>query len=811
MFLANATGQVRWKVSSTRIPPWRRWVKGREHVPTVSFQKNLNIPDYLDMLPRSGANSALQLEGPGALSAHESSMVRVSSVGDLVTRVSDEVPSMRKFLLATSYLRTKCTAELDKVADSLRNSLAIMTIDEQLRTLSAFGQLVDYSVSNRVSDRYNSKTVTYSNERFYKCLVDSIDWSEVYSGTSLSKSTKSLAPFMHVIRSLNRLRGETVVAPALSSAIQDMVSCVCTTPRISHLVELVMICGRNKIIASGLFDMCVSELESNYASFHEDDVGDLARTFTSLGYYSSRFHSVLSRELPVRMHELLWWNLIDLADYFGTVVVPHNPVLSLSDSDTILRFGNEVWKWIPEMRSGYTAKALRVVSELNTADRRTRRALVRAIPKSLDKLHMHVVAESIIAAAKIGYLPRKRYGKKYGSVFYRRLGNKLSSGLVDGAATPLARVGSELVVTVVESLAKIHRPLHEFFETVVEDVRRAPGKYSVDQLVRMQKVMGEKQVLKEEVGKRMKDEGKISVENLAFLGLVDDNALNRLLSAENDANAIAEVSVDTMVRLIDARECMHVHALGGWLDANLAKLSDVEFISFLVGIAQSKFPVQIDQTTLGLLGMRANAVCITTAPESLCVLIATILVLSDYNFAMIDRKLVSAITGKPIHSLDAIHLCQLTAAHARLATNIQMDDSIYKFVTWIETHLVSKLPPTYIPGEVGLVQGGVTDLRVWPVNVPLAVPDPRIDLRAVHSAKSALEIRRVLKPFAGDAGVACFKDPSNKSIQCQMRNAYLKKLGWTVQAAGKTADLQPTEESSILPTAPQALGLARLS
>ncbi|KAF4650880.1 hypothetical protein FOZ61_010961 [Perkinsus olseni] len=57
-------------------------------------------------------------------------------------------------------------------------------------------------------------------------------------------------------------------------------------------------------------------------------------------YGNEQFFEVLGRELPHRIHEYRWWNLVDIAELYMKLKWPAE-----KDPDMILRFGNEVWKY----------------------------------------------------------------------------------------------------------------------------------------------------------------------------------------------------------------------------------------------------------------------------------------------------------------------------------------------------------------------------------------------------------------------------------------------------------------------------------
>eukprot|EP00435_Cladocopium_sp_Y103_P053087 s631_g16.t3 len=136
------------------------------------------------------------------------------------------------------------------------------------------------------------------------------------------------------------------------------------------------------VIFNRLFDFAAEALDLRFPYFSEDQVGDMARTFRTLQYHCPLFLAVLRRELPYRLHEYAWWNLIDIGEMYV--------VLQVQEKEIAERIANEVYKLILNMKYSYPAKALKILAFLEVGDKRTLRLLVRNVPRSISYLSPQV-------------------------------------------------------------------------------------------------------------------------------------------------------------------------------------------------------------------------------------------------------------------------------------------------------------------------------------------------------------------------------------------------------------------------------------
>jgi len=565
-----------------------------------------------------------------------------------------------------------------------------------------------------------------------------------------------------------KLSKETI-SLILTPLLNDLVTNMKQTPKPSHLVELVNICSKNKLIHQRLFDLTTAELNTNFAGFHDDILGDFVRSFRALKYYSPEMHAILNRELPVRIHEYTWWNLVDLGDYYTVLKDGVGSGDTHTESvDIITRIGNEIWKWIPDMRCGYAAKALRVISELDTGDNRTRRSLIRAIPKSLGKLHQNSTAESIVAASKFGHTSPR---------FYRRLSAKLVNHKDE-----LRTVNADLIVSTLEALAAIGRKSNELFDLILADIKANPNKYTEENLVSIKRILTDEfgftdhDITSRRIGR---NSALLSIENISFLARSDPHALESLISSYEARN----LAPKDLIKLLQSTQSEKIknYALNDWLDSNLERMNVDEYAKFTCALVD----VDVDDNVAALLAMKANNEANGSSVEITAKILGSLLHLSNYDYGLFSGTLFERITGKAVMSLETIQICQLIAAHMRIDNCVPVTDQMLRFEKWINSHLVSQSRV----GEDTWNEGAVTDLSVFPVVIPVALPSAGIDLRTLHQARSVKAIRR---SNPGDMGIAIYRKNTANCVLHSLRKRYLERLGWTVRM------VDPDEEFSFI-------------
>lgn len=769
-------------------------MRARENRPNAVSLLHARLPELTAGRSRDGDDSLLPKgwSEETSLSNQAATDKPLQTYTSAYSNLSVAMISFRQILGSNLSRRNEAIQKLDHIATRITSDLANMPTEDKVRLIGSFGTLVEYNVQNRIPARYNTKPLLYQNTTFYSSLVDSIDWTSLYSTTALSR-TRTLSPLLSIVRAVNRMglpreKMHAILLPLISDV-------TCNPPRDPkpvHIVELVSICAKNKLIHPDLFKYVSDQLSIDFASFHEDLVGDLLRAFTNLNFFNEEFLVTLERELPVQIHELAWWNLVDLGDYYATTV----PINSSENSqDMISRISNEVWKWIPDMRSGYAAKALRVLSQLDAGDERTRRSLIRAIPKSLDKMHANVAAATIVAAAKVKYNPKTKYGKRHGSVFYRRVAARLVGESTNSSSSPLAKVSARLIVDVVQALANVGRPLPELFDSILFDMNRNRSKYTLDQQVRIERLLNDMFGYNLNISATVGHDDKISDSSRAYLARSNPSMLPLVFNSDVNSDDIVG-----LLRSSSQSDEIVKFAVSKWLDNNISGMTMGDFFKFISTLAVVVMERPIESDVVAILAMKANSgsnldYSLTRTVE--CV--ASLLVLSEYDFGIIGDCLWQQISNKPVLDHRTIKLCQLICGHIRVSErNGTVNDSMHKFCCWIESHLVTRGPREILDDvEEDVIPwvsppGWVSDLSVFPVIIPLAVPSPGIDLRKLHAAKGSTAVKRILHTH-GDAGVAVFRKPRNQDIVGLIRESYLKKLGWTVRHVGRDVEMTNIE------------------
>jgi hypothetical protein len=281
----------------------------------------------------------------------------------------------------------------------------------------------------------------------------------------------------------------------------------------------------------------------------------------------------------------------------------------------------------------------------------------------------------------------------------------------------------------------------------------------------------------------------LSSSNLAFLGRRDGAILKTLLSS-----SISDLTTDDLIKLLEShisRAAIGESAIEQWLSHNLEKLNSTELMKFTTALVENE--MHADDSLVALIAMKANESPLPSSVDESAKLIASILHLSNYNYGIVSGKLFDYMTGKPVLDLHTIKLCQLIAAHMRIGNACVVTDPIFRFIRWIDGHLISKNRDVGIPSSADdfvqwyVPDGAVSDLSVYPVIIPLALPNPNINLGSLHQAKDANSVQLRLKNV-GDCGIAFFKKENRADIVHNLRDSYLERIGWTVRYIANVAD-----------------------
>lgn len=409
------TGSVRSKFDALLVPPWKRW------------SKNGLLRIHISKLP--------EVEAPFHIMTSE-------NTEEFADALCEVVPWKRKWA-HHEWLHGVCAR--------VRHLLPRMSPRDIVRVTLAFGELH--------TKRKNYALLFHDYETF----VSLFQALPVEAATA-----KTLIPLLRTYRRMG------VKHDAFVNAICERVAAGEVELRPTELVELVSLHGHLKIKAPRLFEFVAETLDLRFAYFSEDQVGDVARTFCALRYRSPAFVQTLRRELPYRLHEYAWWNLIDIAEMYLE--------LQVDDRDIITRVGNEVFKLIFSMRYGYNAKALKVLAFLETSDTRTFRLLIRTLPRSVRTFSPLVAAETILACAAVQVEPKAVYHRLRGSKLYRMLVFQLSP--------EIGALSAKMVCDVFAALARVKQKEGDLKAATEALVLRRPFKFHLEHLVSLLRDFG---------------------------------------------------------------------------------------------------------------------------------------------------------------------------------------------------------------------------------------------------------------------------------------------------------------------------------
>eukprot|EP00927_Polykrikos_kofoidii_P049707 TRINITY_DN43722_c0_g1_i1.p1 TRINITY_DN43722_c0_g1~~TRINITY_DN43722_c0_g1_i1.p1 ORF type:complete len:813 (-),score=127.31 TRINITY_DN43722_c0_g1_i1:122-2560(-) len=399
---------LRGKFDVTRVPPWKRW-------------------------PRAGMLRMHPSKLPEIVPSID---VLACNDPELVADAICEVVPWKRRRVDHPWLHEVCT--------HVRELLPVMGLRDVVRVILAFSELH--------TKRRTTSLLFYDYET-YTMLFQALP---VEAATA-----KTIVPLLRAYRRMD-VRHEAFVRAAFSRVVSGDVEL-----QPAELVEAVSLHGFLKIRSPALFEFAVEVLDLRFAYFSEDQVGELARTFCRLRYRCSTFIAVLSRELPYRIHEYAWWNLIDIAEMYLE--------LDINDRDIIRRIGNEAFKLVFSMKYEYPAKALKVLAFLETADARTFRLLIRSVPRRAYTLSPQVTAETIMACATVGVDPTSKYHSLRGARLYGMLANQLTRSI--GA------LSSKMTCDVFASLARVGRKEVEMALAVEIVAANRPYKFHAEHLV----------------------------------------------------------------------------------------------------------------------------------------------------------------------------------------------------------------------------------------------------------------------------------------------------------------------------------------
>jgi len=399
---------VRYKFDITTVPPWKRW--SRDALARIHLSKLPEVEPPIDVL----------------------SCTDPELVTDAICEV---VPWKRKY---------EHHQWLHSVCSHVCRLLPMMTPRDITRVILAFSSLH--------GKRKTNKLLYYNYEAF----------SSLFQ--ALPHATLTEKTFLPVLRAYHRMgvNHEPFVQAAGARIVSGELE---LSP--ADLAEVVRLHGMGKIRNPKLFDFAAEVLDLRFAYFSEDAVGDMARTFCELSYYCDPFVAALRRELPYRLHEYSWWNLLDIGEMYLK--------FKIQDREIVERIGNEIFKLVFSMKDHYPAKALKILAFLDLGDKRTFRLLIRTLPRTIPRLSAQGTADTIMACAAIDVVPTATYHRLKGTRLYQKLVSKLLPDIASLPPITLCNVFAALVQVG-------HKPT-ELCSNMEALVKHRPFKFHVEHLI----------------------------------------------------------------------------------------------------------------------------------------------------------------------------------------------------------------------------------------------------------------------------------------------------------------------------------------
>jgi len=399
---------TRGKFDITRVPPWKRW------------PRNALLRTPLSKFPEVEPLVDISLCTDPAVLA------------DVVCEV---VPWKRRW---------EHHAWLHLVCKRAQYLLPDTSPRDVVRVILAFGEL-------------------YTKRKTHTLLFHDYEtYTQLFQALPVGAATaKTLLPLLRAYRRMG------VAHEAFVRAACDQVAAGTIELEIDQLTELVKLLADERIMSPRLFEFAAEVLDLKFAYFSEDNVGDITRAFCALRYRSQLFFSTLKRELPFRLHEYAWWNLIDIADLYLTFQV--------DDRDMVQRIGNEAFKLVFSMKDQYPAKALKVLAFLEAADKRTFRLLIRNQLRCIKSLDPVLTADTIMACVALQVAPDTVYHRLWGGTLYHMFTVNLLKGL--------GSLSAKKTCDVVAALASAGQIEHDLMHVVAGIVVARPYKFHAEHLI----------------------------------------------------------------------------------------------------------------------------------------------------------------------------------------------------------------------------------------------------------------------------------------------------------------------------------------
>ena len=414
---------------AARRPPWTR--------PELSA-----AIQPIDWLVEADSNEV-------SIRSARSSVELVSSIVEIVPnrlsdRACDDADEHHSFLTVT--------------ADRVFDNISIFTEPEKVKILCAFGTL--YRRKKR-PERYFAGPLAFSHP-IYSSLLNLIDPIAIHAEAELP-----------LLRIWEREGGRGEWGIRLLELLGERVSRGGIEIDPPALTEMALIAGRvGRIIPAQQLRNFLSSVSLEISSYSEhfssDQIGDVARALNSSGHLCGNFRKFLDIYLLKNAHTIPYWSLIDLGEFLA----------KKPDNELCTRIANEIWKFIPEMRSPYHAKALIMLSEFQVGDRRTVRGLLLGTFRNSSLLSQVLLAKCLTASVRLGFTMTGGFGnRKPGDLWFRKillsfLGGNGRGGADWNRSDKLKEIPCSVLCELAESLAAVNRPVHQLFDFLFSEISR---------------------------------------------------------------------------------------------------------------------------------------------------------------------------------------------------------------------------------------------------------------------------------------------------------------------------------------------------
>ncbi|EER02558.1 hypothetical protein Pmar_PMAR005899 [Perkinsus marinus ATCC 50983] len=352
----------RYKIDTTNMPPWRRW---STKLPNMGSSLHIDKKDDDDkmesMIGDRGRKRLLPIMVHPNRVKIATGDIDPIDMDDFTLAVTETVPFAYKYHHPSNRSRrVPDDIILQRISTRVNERLPDLNDAHMIKILLAFDRIRPKVIHRTAHpERYFlSRPLAYINQPFMTSLYQAI------KPTSINNTKVLLALFTAYTRcGIHHPQWiRSVMDHACNTWLIDN-TLPPTSPR--ELADIVLAFASTRVKKHDEFlHILTDEIEDNFNEFDEDAIGDVVRAFLSMRYGNKQFFTVLGRELPHRIHEYRWWNLVDISELYMILKWPAE-----DDPDMIMRFGNEVWKYHKVMSGKYVARALRVLAYLETSDR----------------------------------------------------------------------------------------------------------------------------------------------------------------------------------------------------------------------------------------------------------------------------------------------------------------------------------------------------------------------------------------------------------------------------------------------------------